>query len=179
MPATPSAGFLKESVLKKEHFTPDELKELFSYDPESGVIAWAVKRKQSNLNVGDAAGCIKPYGYVRIQVGRVMLSAHRVAWALHYGSWPTDEIDHINRVRSDNRISNLRACSHAENMRNKPVAKSNKTGFKGVTKHKGSYRATIGVNGSNLKLGSYPTPEAAHMAYVQAAKHHHGDFASY
>lgn len=60
--------------------------------------------------------------------------AHRCAWLLEKGSEPPETIDHINGIRDDNRICNLRAASFAENVRNTVPKKNNKTGFKGVSK---------------------------------------------
>jgi len=58
-------------------------------------------------------------GYLKFKVGQKIIKAHCIAWALHYGEWPKQEIDHINRVKNDNRIVNLRDVSHTENMRNR------------------------------------------------------------
>ncbi len=166
-------------VQAKQKYSVDELKEMFSYNAETGVVSWAKISKQSSMVVGQRAGSVKANGYIRIQIGKNMIQAHRVAWALHYGVWPTGSIDHINRNRADNRISNLRECSHAENMMNRGASYNNKTGLKGVSRQKGGYRASIGVGGKNIKLGSYGTPEQAFFAYVEAAKHYHGGFASF
>lgn len=81
--------------------------------------------------------------------------AHRVLWALVYGEWPVCEIDHINGVRSDNRISNLRMVTRQENQRNKRLLVSNTTGYHGVQQCNGRWKASINVNRQYISLGSY------------------------
>lgn len=89
------------------------------------------------------------------------------------------ETDHINRNRLDNRKSNLRICTHTENMRNQTKHKNNKSGFKGVYWHPGCgcYKAQIKHHGVIIQLGGFQFPEDAHAAYVKAALKYHGDFA--
>lgn len=85
--------------------------------------------------------------------------------------------DHRNGDRLDNRKSNLRACSRAENARNRPRQSNNTTGYKGVSKASAStFRAQIKVSGKKIYLGAFPTPEAAYAAYCEAAKQYHGEF---
>lgn len=90
--------------------------------------------------------------------------------------------DHINGNPFDNRKSNLRFCTHAENARNLAVAKDNKTGYKGVcfdsrpSKRKSPWRARIKFNYKQIELGCYSTPELAHEAYQKAAKQYFGEF---
>ena len=89
------------------------------------------------------------------------------------------QIDHRNRDGLDNRKTNLRVCTHAENMQNRSLAKNNKSGFKGVylEKHAKKWRARIGVNKKEISLGSFDTPTEASMAYIIASIKYHGDFA--
>lgn len=85
--------------------------------------------------------------------------------------------DHINGDGADNRRSNLRLATHAENMKNRKVNKNSRTGFKGVRPHRNKFRATIVVDGQRINLGIYDTPELAAKAYDEAAIFHHGRFA--
>lgn len=104
--------------------------------------------------------------------------AHRLAWLYMIGNWPSDKIDHVNRVRDDNRWCNLRSCNSHENGRNVRVSANNKTGFKGVhysmkaKKFKSSIRTDVG----RLYLGYFATAEQAFEAYKSASKLYHGDF---
>lgn len=104
--------------------------------------------------------------------------AHRVIWALVTGGWPSNEIDHINGDRSDNRWENLRAASHYKNMQNQRLSAANKSGLKGVCWDKKNRRwmAQIGADGRNIFLGYFDTPAAGHAAYAKASAELHGNF---
>ena len=106
---------------------------------------------------------------------------YRLAWLYMTGEWPTNFIDHINRNRTDNRWSNLREATYAENNRNKSIGINNTSGYKGVSWHKrrGKYRAEIRVNGKSKHLGYFDNKEDAYASYIQAAKLYHGEFASF
>lgn len=92
------------------------------------------------------------------------------------GSWPKDQIDHINGDRTDNRFSNLRDVTNEINNQNKKRAQSNnRLGLLGVCHHQGGFRARIAVNGKSKCLGVYLTPELAHQVYLDAKRRlHHG-----
>lgn len=103
------------------------------------------------------------FGY---RIGRVFSQsklAHRVVWALAYGDWPNGEVDHINRVRSDNRLSNLRAVSHAENSRNRRKPVNNTSGHLGVSFHKrlSKWQASVNAYGVKQHVGYFNTAEEA------------------
>jgi hypothetical protein len=111
-------------------------------------------------------------------IGRKNYSAHRLAWLYVYGEWPSDQIDHINRNRSDNRIANLRIATPTQNQANRSVCKRNTTGFKGVTvdPRTGRFRAKIRVNGKRTHIGVFDSAEEAGAAYVAASRRVYGDF---
>ena len=92
--------------------------------------------------------------------------AHRLAWLYHYGQWPNGDLDHINEVKDDNRISNLREATRAQNMQNVRRHKHNTSGYKGVSwmpdRHK--WRAYIFVNYKQQHIGLYNSPEEARDA---------------
>lgn len=154
--------------------TQDAIREVLSYDPETGLLFWKVKRW--TRKAGARAGNADPSGYVKVRVGGKLLYAHRIAWLLTYGEMPS-MIDHINGNRSDNRIANLRLASLSENSQNRTANRSNKTGLKGVTPIGDRFRAQIKVKGNVKHLGMFDTPEAAHAAYCVSAKEHFGEFA--
>lgn len=96
--------------------------------------------------------------------------AHRVAWLLHFGFWPDQELDHINGIKDDNRISNLREVTHAENMQNRTKAmRSSSTGVLGVKPFRNGYIARIQRFGKRQHLGVFKTIEEASSAYRAAA----------
>lgn len=169
--------------------TPEQLRQLLRYEPETGKLFW--KKRPLSMFTSNRAGnawnsrfagkealsSAHNTGYFCGGIlGKVFL-AHRVAWAVYYGEWPREEIDHINGDRKDNRISNLREASRLENSRNAARRSDNSSGLKGVGVHKGQWRARMRIDGKSRHLGYFPTPEAAHAAYCEAAKKYHGEFA--
>lgn len=149
--------------------TAERLRELLSYDPDTGVFTRKIRR--SNALAGSVAGTKNGHGYLQICIDRQRYMAHRLAWLHVHGDWPSSEIDHKNRIRDDNRICNLRDTSSSENNHNRPLPRHNTSGFKGVCwdKRKRRWLSRIYVNGEQRRLGHYRTPEEAHLAYVAAA----------
>lgn len=107
------------------------LRDYLDYCPLSGVFWWA-KSPKNGISPGDRAGSKSPNGYWTICFKRKNYRAHRLAYAFVNGSWPTGEIDHINGVRDDNRISNLRVVDRGQNCRNAAKRNDNSSGVAGV-----------------------------------------------
>lgn len=173
----------KEHILRraKSHppITASRLRELVEYDPERGLFTWRSGRsKFQEWLTGKVAGTLAN-GYTSIILDGKKYSAHRLVWLYVYGRWPIDQIDHVDGDRSNNRFSNLREADHQKNEANKPLRKDNSSGFKGVQFHPqtGKWRARITFNKVQLHLGLFTSPEAAHAAYVIAAKKYFGEFA--
>lgn len=148
--------------------TPDlehsRVKELLSYDPESGIFMW---------NPRPAGHQRKDSGYVSIEVDGNEIKGHRLAWFMFYGVWPTGLIDHINGDKSDNRIENLRDATHKINAQNRRVhMKNSAQKLLGVcwNKARSKWQAGIGHEGKNRYLGLFDTPEEAHEAYLKAKR---------
>ena len=153
--------------------TQERLKELLSYDPETGVF---VRVKSSGpAKIGAVAGTFHPAGYLHIQINGAKFLSHRLAWLYMIGAFPPDQIDHINRNKKDNRFVNLRAATHSENMHNQPKPKNNTSGFKGVAYHKQhkKWHASIRINNVLKHLGDFFTPEEAGAAYLAAQRIYH------
>ena len=149
------------------------VRQQFCYDPDTGVVTWRVSRR--GVQKGRKVGHLDELGYLRAGFsykGNKGIRMHRVAWAHYYGEDPPQIIDHINEDRTDNRISNLRAATKSQNMRNISSRKANKSGYRGVHKHGQCNRwaAQIKVNGKHIHLGLYKTPEEASQAYELAWK---------
>jgi len=98
--------------------TVERLKELLNYNETTGAFTWKVTPKSYRVAVGDVAGGVHSKGYIHIKIDGVTRFAHRLAWLYVFGSLPKQQIDHINRIKTDNRISNLRDVSATENNRN-------------------------------------------------------------
>jgi hypothetical protein len=106
-----------------------------------------------------------------------VLYMHRLIAGLEFGDGR--EVDHINLDSLDNCRSNLRVTDRTGNMRNRRRRRTNRSGFKGVSffKRDGNWKSRIVVDGKEIWLGYFSTPEAAHAAYCEAAKQYHGEFA--
>lgn len=149
------------------------------YEPSSGNFIRKVKANA--IPAGSVAGSVTKNGYVEIHIlGRRVL-AHRLAWLITHGEWPAFQIDHKNGVRHDNRISNLREASNAQNQANQPIRRTNKSGFKGVSFDRltGKWRADISIGGKGRYLGSFRDIEDAAKAAAKAREKYHGEFANH
>ncbi len=156
--------------MTEDLLSADQLRELLAYDCDTGVFTWRVTRTGTAI-AGSVAGCIDNKGYRCILIHRKRYKAHRLAWLHVYGVWPSMDLDHINQVKDDNRIANLREATASQNMRNRPIFKNNTSGFVGVSldKRAGKWTAKIRVNGRRDHLGYFHTAEAAHEAYQARA----------
>lgn len=154
--------------------SPDRLRKLLTYNPVTGQFT---RLKALNGQCYDRVGSTTSHGYIEIGVDRQRHYAHRIAWAMHFGEWPSTYIDHINGDKADNRISNLRLASNSENMANAPARKTSKTGVRGVHRGRTGWSAQLTVNGKARHLGTFNTIEEAQEAYSSAAKAAFGGFA--
>ena len=173
-------------ALRIEHaFTPDDMRRILSYDPESGLLRWkrndAYNKTWNTKYEGTLALNFKqPDGYMVGSINKIKAYSHRIAWAIYYGEWPDGEIDHINRNRCDNRIENLRVATRSQNTSNKTKKDGTYSRLKGVTWHSRGKRwmAQIMKDRVKIYLGSFDTEEAAHEAYKEASLRLHGEFSS-
>lgn len=142
---------------------------------EAGQLIWTQRAGQRGAP-GSIAGGVRN-GYVVVNFQRTAYQAHRVIWAIHHGGVLPDvtlEIDHINGVRHDNRIENLRLVTKAQNQQNRHAARSDsRIGFLGVRKIRKNWGARISVNGVRTHIGVFDTPQAAHEAYLVAKRKLH------
>ena len=151
--------------------TQERLRELLHYDPETGIFTWRVNR--GCVKAGAVAGSYMTNGYLHFGIdGRTYMN-HRLAWLYVHGEMPPDMIDHVNHIKDDNRIANLRLADMSLNKQNQKRALSNnKSGFLGVHYAKG-WRAAIRIDGKQVHLGRFKTPEEAHQAYLAAKRRFH------
>lgn len=156
-----------------EVVTSYRLRELVLYDAATGVFINRITRGRGAI-AGSVAGWKHCAGYLSIRIdGRAYL-CHRLAWLYVRGVWPIDQIDHINGIRTDNRIANLRECSNAENCQNMRPHRDG-AGLLGASWEKrcGKWQSGIGIGGKRVHLGYYATREEAHAAYLQAKQERH------
>lgn len=145
--------------------THDYLKSILRYDPETGLFSW-VKKIPHSRSLGIAGGLCSQ-SYWRIKINKKSYKGHRLAWFYVYGVWPTNQIDHINGIRHDNRLINLREAQSFENAQNRGFASKSASGILGVTFRptRGIYLARLQVNGKRLTLGRFKSAEEAAQAY--------------
>ncbi len=161
-----------------------EISKLIKYDPASGSLTWlprtpsqfssGAQTRERACNIWNAKFAWKEAlgahsnGYRMGSINYRKYQAHRVCWLLHYGQWPTGHIDHINGVKSDNRIENLRDVSATENAKNAKTPCHNTSGFIGVSWSKVAkkWRANIKVNQRQISIGYFSAKEDA----IQARK---------
>lgn len=153
--------------------TQEKLKELLTYDPETGIFTWDDSR--GRCKKGSKAGTLQSDGYIQIRIAGVCYYAHRLAWLYINGNWPLQEIDHRNQIKTDNKFKNLREVTRSENGQNRKTLTSNSSGFKGVCwdKRTNKWIARIKLKGKRRHLGYYEKAEDASEAYKKAQEELH------
>ncbi|NDE62306.1 MAG: HNH endonuclease [Cyclobacteriaceae bacterium] len=156
--------------------THENLKAILNYNSLTGVFTWASPRPK--IRVGQKAGYLHKSGYFHIEIKGKYYAAHRLAWFYMTGKWPKDQIDHINRNKTDNRFENLRECSNGQNRANSKTA--NKHGLKGISYKKWMtkkpWQAQITHKKRVIYLGCFASAEEAHSAYCSASEKLNGIF---
>ena len=163
-------SFLDNDSMSDLNLTSKRVRELLNYDKDTGIFTWKVSRRNQFTKPGMLAGFKDTSGYMGIEIDGKRYLSHRLAWFYLYDKWPDDEIDHINRVRDDNKIKNLRIVTHYENTKNKGNYKNNTTGFKGVTIKNNRFTAQITFKGKCRHIGCFETAEQASEAYQNELK---------
>lgn len=143
--------------------------EYFFY--EDGRLIWR-KANSPRVKVGAVAGCLcKHSGYVKLGLSGKMHLAHRLVWEMFNGSIPDGlEIDHINHIRNDNRIENLRLVTPSENRRNMSMSARNKSGVIGVFEFRNKWRAAVSVENDHIWLGDFDTKSQAIAVREEAGR---------
>lgn len=176
-------------MAERADITPELCRQLLRYEPESGKLYWRPRPREmfgtlrshrtwNTRFAGQEAFTATSRGYRVGCIEYVMVKAHRVAWAIHFGEWP-DVIDHINGDPADNRIRNLRSVPQTENLTNLARRSTNVSGVTGVYRAGNRWSAEIKMAGQKRFLGNFRTLEAAaaarHEAEVEMGFHpNHG-----
>lgn len=177
--------------MPKEILSQSELKELFDYDYETGVLTWRNRpcehfktrdafRTWNTRFSGKSAGCLRPDGYLSVGINYAQFQVHRIIYKIIHGTEPP-QIDHKNHIRHDNWQDNLRAATQQINGKNQKRPSNNKSGITGViwNKRKGKWQAYIRAGGKNIYLGLFEDIEnaisARHSAEIKYGFHeNHG-----
>ena len=144
-----------------------------SYNPDTGIFIW-IKKPSNNVILNKPLLKIMDNGYISIRIKKKGYYHHRLAFLLCHDYLP-EYIDHIDGNRVNNRIDNLRACTSSENNWNTGIPKTNKSGYKGVSKHSyGRWHARIKVDNKDVHLGLFDCKHAAARAYNRAVVQYRG-----
>lgn len=158
--------------------TVDRVREMLRYSPIVGVFEWRKPGRRRRL--GGLAGGVTSTGYIRIVLDGKPYPAHRLAWLYMTGQWPEKDIDHIDGDRSNNAWNNLREATYTTNGWNKPKARNNRTGVKGVGRRDEAkpWQARVQANGI-VWSASYATREEAEEAVRVKREELHGEFTNH
>jgi len=148
--------------------TAERLRALLDYDPETGVFTRKV-RTSNRIRSGDIAGTRNPPRYTLISIEGIQYRAHRLAWLYVYGEWPSEDLDHINRVKTDNRLCNLRLATRKQNMENNGPQKNNRLGIRGVywDVARKKWAVTIHHHGRTIAGGRFDSVDSAKARRAQ------------
>ena len=147
----------------------DDLRKLIRADFATGKLFWLERprhffkddasfKKWNSRHAGkEAFTSSNGFGYAQGSILNQKYSGHHVVWALHYGKWPTHQIDHINGIRHDNRIENLRDVPQSQNVKNSRLSSRNTSGICGVRWDRDRHKwSAYGKSGGPIKnLGRY------------------------
>lgn len=161
-------GIVFKSVYRTDISESESLAEALRYDPETGRFFWKSDRGSNHLK-GKPAGTIRN-GYIAINFQGKFYLAHRLAWYFVNGRWPEKWIDHIDRDKANNRISNLRECDASGNNWNKQTPEREFPRGVSLDKRNGSFIARSKLNGKHKHIGSFATVEQAREAYIEFAQ---------
>jgi hypothetical protein len=153
--------------------TQEQVREIFNYCETTGELSRRYATR--GYDAGRKITRKNDQGYLVTTIGTKTYRVHHLVWTYFNGELPS-QLDHVNRIRDDNRIDNLRPCAIFQNSGN-CVARVHK--YKGVTfdKRNQKWRAQIGIQYRNVPLGRFSTIEEAAIAYNNAAREYFGEFA--
>lgn len=153
-----------------------------NYDAVTGVFVWLPKesvtgeeRRWNFRFAGRVAGKPDTRGHIQISLNHRMYAAHRLAWLYVYGEWPSGDLDHRDRVKTNNAIANLRLATRSQNNANTARRRNNTSGVTGVSWHKGLQKWAAYVGSAHL--GYFAVKSDAVKARATAAAERFGDFA--
>lgn len=151
------------------NITAERIREIVSYDPDTGVFVWRVKRNK--CPVGKRVGFPRNKGdYWKARIDYQVVYLHRVAWLYMTGTWPTLMIDHVDGDKGNNSWSNLREVTQKQNQENRTKQTKSKSGIRGVdwSAREKKFRARITHNRMAIHLGWFHTLNEAINARDQA-----------
>lgn len=162
-----------DKILSKE-----EIDDLFIVDAEAGLLRW--RHRGPGRLLSKPVGCLVGAGYRKVGLrpsGKkyIQFYVHHIIWTHYHGEWPKHGIDHVNGVKDDNRISNLRDATSRENIVNVGPKVTNTSGYKWVSPHKNRWQAAVWF-GEERRQKYFKTKEDAYQWACEQAKELHGEF---
>jgi hypothetical protein len=166
-------------MAKNDTLTAEYVRSILDYDPETGIFVYK-KRGYGSFDkqfAGKEAGWINDNGYLIITINSKDYRSHRLAYLIMMGEWPEEDVDHENRIRTDNRWCNLRGGTRTNNLFNKTIQSNNKLGIKNVSMHQGRYRVEIRKGGKRVYSALFDCVAAASIDAQLAQIKIAGEFA--
>jgi hypothetical protein len=153
------------------------LKEFFNY--KDGQLYWK-KSTNTKIKIGSMAGALDSKGYKTVQVNKKTIKVHRAIFLMNYGYLPT-QIDHVNGIKDDNRIENLREATTSNNCLNQKLRKTNTSKIKNVSWHKKHQKwyVQLQILGKPKHIGCFDNLELAELVAIEARNKHHKEFANH
>lgn len=162
----------------RPHPSQERLRDLLAYDPETGIWKWTGAARGYARYAGKVAGCLNAEGYWQISIGAKLYLAHRLAFLYMDGEWPSEDVDHADMDRANNKWNNLRQATRSQNVANKPAQSNSLSGIRGVreTPH-GTWQAYACHDGKYRSLGNFASKDAAAAAARKSLIARYGEFA--
>lgn len=156
----------------------DALKDLIEYEPDTGIFRWK-KSRAGHAKAGAEAGSVNAHGYINIQISGKDYRAHRLAYLISGFNIDGIQVDHINGIKTDNRLCNLRAADRFQNHQNMKLSKANTSGTKGVVFNKASGKWIVQIRafGKRHIIGYFDHKDEAAAAASKAREELHGEYA--
>jgi len=161
---------------KRQGITAEFLRNVLTYDKNTGVLRWK-KKISRKIKVGEIAGS-KAGAHWQVGMYGENYLAHHLIWVMMTGDWPTDEVDHEDTDGQNNKWKNLRIATRKQNSANRGKNSNNTSGIKGVSwcKDRQKWQVGIKVNYRRIALGRYDSKEEAGEVYRKAAEKFFGEF---
>ena len=172
-------------------FSQDFLRECLDYNADTGIFTWKVrpvhhftderssKSWNTKYSLKNAGFLNRVTGYFCLLINGKNIRLHRAAFFITHGYLPIT-VDHINGIKTDNRICNLREATISQNNMNRGMQSNNTSGIKGIDMaSNGRWRARIHANGKEIHIGYFTTCDEAYNALSEARNKYHGEFANF
>jgi len=167
----------------RNDITAEYVRSILDYDPETGVFRWKHRTdatpQWNSHYAGTIAGTNHWSGYTDIKIQKTSYRAHRIAWLWMTGEWPSEQIDHADLNKGNNKWCNLREATHSNNSMNSPIRKDNSSGYKNVEWHNKYKKWCVKIGIENKQVELFATHDLDVAAFIASEWRDklHGKFA--